>query len=80
MFASIISSILGSLTDALLTKIFGLIQTEITRRQNIAQGQAIQAATETAQSAATEHAIAQAEAQGPSSAAEAIERAKGGTL
>jgi hypothetical protein len=80
MFASIVSTILGSLTDAILKGLFGLIQTEITRRENIAQGVAQQAASETAQSAKTETAIAQAEATGPSNAAEAVKRAQEGTI
>jgi hypothetical protein len=80
MWASLISALLGSLTDSLLKGLFGLVSAEIAKRQNIAQGQAQQAAAETAQSASTEAKIAAAEASSPNSIAGAVQQAKEGKL
>jgi len=88
MFASIIGFLLsnvlpglvGKIADDVLQGAFTLIGGEITRRENIAQGVAQQAATETAASLKTETAIAAAETAGPSNAAEAVKRAQEGTI
>ena len=70
------AKILQSVLSALLSAIFQPITNWLTARKNIAQGKAQQAATETAQSAETETAIAKAEASGPTTIDDAIAAAK----
>lgn len=58
-------SVLGDLSSDIVTELGALLQTEITRRQTLAEGADAQAARETAITARTEASVAQAEASSP---------------
>ena len=71
-----LASILESIFSALLSAVFKPITDWLTKRANIKQGQAQQAAAETAASLSAETAIAQAETDGPETIDDAIAAAK----
>lgn len=74
-----IAFILKWLGDEALGAIMGLIQSELEKRNLIAQGQAQQAAKETASSEAVQADIAAAEANAPKTPDAALDRLRGGT-
>lgn len=79
MFATIITAVLKALGDSVLTALSDFIQAEMHDRGLIKQGQASQAAAETAKSEHTEAAMAEAEASAPKTKDEALKRLEDGT-
>lgn len=79
MLLTLLTAAIKALSDSFIQAIFGLIQQEMHDRGLIQQGQAQQAAKETATAEATEASMAQAIADSPKTKADALKRLEGGT-
>lgn len=78
MWAWIIQAIVPTLADDALKALASFVTDELTKRNLVQQGEAQQAAAETAKSATTTAAMAQAEADAPTSKDAAMKRLEGG--
>jgi hypothetical protein len=78
MLAWLIQALVPALADDALKALFGFISSEMSKRNLIKEGQAQQAAAETAQSAKTEAAMAQAIQDAPTSKGAALKRLEDG--
>jgi hypothetical protein len=74
-----IGTILSALFDSVLSAVVDYLKAMQERRGLIKQGQAQQAAAETAESAKTQAAMAKAEAESPKTPDAALERLRDGT-
>lgn len=80
MLMTLLGSLLGSLGDSVIKALFGLLTSEMDRRNLLAQGAATQAASETAVSAKVEAGMAAAEANAPRTDAGVDKRLTDGTF